>query len=94
MTATQLMLPTIRAPKKTHDYSAMLIALVDAVGDGELRTLAQIESRMDFRYAQTSISARIRELHRGLLPGWSSEHVVSKLPEGPRHWYRVFRRES
>ena len=90
----QLALASMRPPKPTHDYSAMLRAIVEAVGDGELRTLAQIEARMDFRYAQTSISARLRELRRNYLPGWSSEHVVSKLPDGPRNWYRVFRRNE
>lgn len=92
--SVQLALPTMKPPKPTHDYSAQLRAIAEAVGDGELRTLAQIEARMDFRYAQTSISARLRELRRGLLPGWSSEHVVSKLPNGPRNWYRVFRRDA
>lgn len=91
--SVQLALPSMKPPKQPHDYSAMLRAIVEAVGDGELRTLAQIEAAMDFRYAQTSISARLRELHRGYLPGWDREHVVSKLPNGPRHWYRVFRRE-
>ena len=92
--SVQLALPSMKAPKQPHDYSAQLRAIVGAIGDGELRTLAQIEAALDFRYAQTSISARIRELRRGYLPGWSSEHVISKLPDGPRNWYRVFRREG
>ena len=92
--SVQLTFADIPVPKQPHDYSTMLKTVVEAVGDGQLRTLAQIEAAMDFRYAQTSISARIRELRRGLLPGWSSEHVVSKLPTGPRNWYRVFRRGS
>jgi len=90
--SVQLALPTMKPPKPPHDYSSMLRAVVEAVGDGQLRTLAQIEARMDFRYAQTSISARLRELRRGLLPGWTSERVTKITEEGIirlGNWYRV-----
>lgn len=75
---------TPESPKR-HDYRKQLIAITEAIGDNAFRSLADIEKSLNYRYSQTSISARIRELHRGLLPGWTSEHIK----EFGRHFYRV-----
>jgi hypothetical protein len=87
MSAPRQLLLLDQAPKKTHDYSAQLRAVVEAVGDNVWRGLAEIEKAMNYRYSQTSIAARVRELRRGYLPGWISEHKT----ENARHWYRVRR---
>lgn len=75
------------APRRSHNYEHQLLAIVAAVGDGVPRSLAEIERAVQFKYSQTSVSARIRELRRGFLHGWTSEHTKR---EG-RHYYAVRR---
>lgn len=77
--------PAIERPRYGYEHQAL--ALIAAVGDGIWRSLAQIESELNFRYSQTGISARIRDIRKGLVFGWSAER---KVEEG-RNFYRVKR---
>ena len=87
MSAPRQLLLLDQAPRKAHNYEHQLRAVVEAVGDNVWRSLAEMEVKMRYRYSQTSLSARIRELRRGYLPGWTAEHKT----ENARHWYRVRR---
>ena len=73
---------------KSYAYRAQMEALIKACGDGQWRSLAQIEIDLAFHYSQTGISARLRDLRRGV-PGferWTSER---KTESERRNFYRI-----
>jgi hypothetical protein len=79
-------------PRAPYAYHVQMSALVAAVGDGQPRSLYQIEMALGFKYSQTGLSARIRDLRRGV-PGfdsWSSRRVV----RGNKNFYEIFRRDA
>jgi hypothetical protein len=84
-------------PRTRYAYAKQMQALVEAVGDGKERSLREIETALGFRYGQSGISARTRDLHRGV-PGfesWDSRHRQEKGLDGrTRHYYSVFRRDA
>lgn len=90
---TQLSFDQLSAPKpRGYAYLKQALALCEAVGDGKWRSLTEIEAALCFKYSQTGLSARIRDLHRGCVPGWTSEHMRDE--KFNRHYYRVFRRDA
>jgi len=94
MTTTQLTFADIPVPKpKRYEFEKQARAICEAVGDGEYRSLAQIETALNYRYGQSGISARIRELHRGLLPGWDSQHKTERANGAftVHHFYRIWK---
>jgi hypothetical protein len=85
--ALQLSLLQDQVPR-SYGYEKQMMALIDAVGDGVFRSLAEIESALGYRYSQTGISARLRDLRKNI-PGferWRMEH----RREGRLNWYRVW----
>ena len=73
-----------------YAYAKQAMAMIDALGDGAWRSLEQMQRELGYRYAQTAVSARIRDLRRGV-PGfdlWTAERKV----EGGRNFYRIVRR--
>lgn len=87
--AHQLLL--LQVPDKPrYPYAAQMDALIKACGDGVPRSLAQIERTLSFKYSQTGISARLRDLRRGIeqFDAWTSQHTKA---DG-RHFYSIRRR--
>ena len=88
-TPLQLSLLQVREPVR-YAYAKQAITMIDKLGDGVWRSLADMEQEMGYQYAQTAISARVRDLRRGV-PGfemWAAE----RKDENGRHFYRIRRR--
>jgi len=76
---------------KRYEYSKQMEALIKACADGEWRSLAEFERALGYRYSQTGLSARIRDLRRCIpqFAEWTSEHVKDTQSH---HFYRIVRR--
>ena len=88
---TPQQLSLLNAPASPrYSYAKQALTMIDKLGDGVWRSLAEMEREMGFKYAQTAISARIRDLRRGVpgLEQWTAERDVV---DG-RNFYRVRRR--
>jgi len=84
-------LQLIAMEPKPYAYRAQMETLIKACADGQWRSLAEFERALGYRYSQTGLSARVRDLRRGIaqFSEWTSEHVKD---EQNHHFYRIVRR--
>ena len=85
----QLSFPDAPAPVR-YPWAKQARDMVSKLGDSVWRSLAEMEREMGFKYAQTAISARIRDLRRSV-PGlelWTAERDAV---DG-KNFYRIRRR--
>lgn len=90
MSAPQQLSFTDAPATPRYSYAKQALAMVSKLGDGVWRSLAEMEREMGFKYAQTAISARIRDLRRGV-PGFELWTAERDSVDG-RNFYRIRRR--